>query len=75
MCHVTERATSVRTAGARGRAVSEDRCWEVEEIGEGGRDRLRGSEKARETPTIDRGRSSDQIRGGDRGGTSRGASK
>lgn len=73
MCHVTERATSVRTAGARGGAVSEDHCWEVEEIGKGGsvareREGSRGSyDRSREIERSD-------PRDG-RGETSRGASK
>lgn len=73
MCHVTERATSVRTAGARGETISEDRCWEVEEIGKGEsaareREGSRGSyDRSREIERSD-------LRGGRRG-TSRGASK
>lgn len=73
MCHVTERATSVRTAGARGERSRKIVVGKWKRSGRG--NRSRGSERAREARTIDRGRSSDRIREGDKGGTSRGASK
>lgn len=73
MCHVTERAISVRMAGARGERSPRIVVGKWKRSGRG--NRSRGSERIREVHTIDRGRSSDQIREMGRGETSRGASK
>lgn len=57
LCRVTERATSLVTGGTRGRRGSRRI---VEGSGRGGKGEREGSREAR---TLDRGRSSDRIRG------------
>lgn len=66
VCHVTERATSVRTAGVRGKRSRRIIVGKWKRSGR--EDRSRESERARETRTIDRGRSNDRIRGTTEGG-------